>query len=74
MAYPDVRASIDDALVLCWMPMNLCMGLLWGDPMQPLHQRKVLRLYRTKDEAWADWRRIERELAESRLARELVHS
>ncbi len=55
----DIRASAaSGALMLAWLPVNSCLALLCGPPDQPLTERQILRLYRTKDEAYADWRRI----------------
>lgn len=55
----DVRASDSTgSLMLVWLPVNACMALLWGDPAAPAWERTVVRVYRTKDDAWSDWRRI----------------
>ena len=56
---PDVRASAaSGCLLLVWLPANSCLALLCGPADQPITQREVLRLYRTKDDAFADWHRI----------------
>lgn len=55
----DIRAeSASGALLLVWLPANSCLALLAGPPGQPLSRYSVLRLYRTKDDAWDDWCRI----------------
>jgi hypothetical protein len=55
----DIRATDPSGcLLLVWLPVNACPALLYGAPEQPVSKRTVLRLYRTKDEAYADWRRI----------------
>ncbi len=56
---PDLRRiSPCGCLALVWLPTNACPALLYGPPDRPLAQRSVLRLYRTKDDAFADWDRI----------------
>lgn len=55
----DIRATAaSGALLLVWLPANCCLALLYGAPEQPVHLRRILRLYPTKDEAYWDWRRI----------------
>jgi hypothetical protein len=57
----DIRASNQNGtLLLAWLPVNAAMALLYGDPARPIQDRSVLRIYRTKDEAFADWQRITR--------------
>ena len=49
----DVRASTNSgSLMLVWLPVNAALALVFG-PRQTL-----LRVYPTKDDAWADWHRI----------------
>jgi len=55
----DIRAeSASGALLLVWLPANNCLALLAGPPGEALSLYRVIRLYRTKDDAWDDWRRI----------------
>lgn len=55
----DVRASAaSGCLLLVWLPTNSCLALLCGPADQPIPHREILRLYRTKDDAYADWHRI----------------
>lgn len=57
---PDVRCSATGSLVLTFLPANGCLALMFGNPEHSLSRWHVLRLYRTKDDAFTDWERINR--------------
>ena len=54
MASLDVRAS-EGALMLAWLPVNSALALIWA-PADATPQ--VLRIYRTKDDAYAHWHQM----------------
>lgn len=56
----DIRRSATGSLVLTMLPANGCLALMFGNPEHPVSRWHILRLYRTKDDAFADWERINR--------------